>query len=93
MSAGGSISAMVASIKNNARPRRKDNYKKYEEDSKFIVKQSTVKSELDSLKSLAKTRKRLINENRAIRKLRIITLSIFFIFSIAFIYYYKDLLI
>ena len=93
MSSGGTISAMVASIKNNTRAKRKNYFKKYDEDAQRIFKQPSVKSKKESLKRLAIIRKRLIKENVIEMKWRIITISVFLIFFMAFIYFFKDLLI
>ncbi len=93
MSFGGSASAMIASIKFNTRAKRKNYFKKHKEDANRILKKSSVKDEEESLRRLARIRKRLIKENILERKWRIISLSVFIIFSIAFVYFYKDLLL
>ncbi len=91
MSCGGTISTMAASLKNNARSRRKDYYKKFDEDAKFIPKKSSVKTKEESKKKLAKIRKRLVNEDNIAKKWQIITISVFLIFTIYLLFYFEDL--
>ena len=91
MSFGGSVSAMAASLKNNARAKRKTYFDRNTKNSKKgALQRNALLDKKATPEQLAKIKKEITNENRKERTKLLVTIGILAIIMIAALIFFNN---